>query len=132
MLPPSWLSWALIAAKAIEDASAELAGQLALADFIVRGEFERHLRRMRLRYGQRRETLMAPLAREFPDWRLQQVQWDQPVQRVHKGHPAPQGQSAPAVQLDQRVRPERRGRLVRKVLPVSVALSTYQLGPVVV
>jgi GntR family transcriptional regulator/MocR family aminotransferase len=69
MLPPSWLSWALIAAMAIEDASADVAGELALADFIVRGELERHLRRMRLRYGQRRETLMAALAREFPDWR---------------------------------------------------------------
>ena len=50
MLPPSWLSWALISAKAIEDAGSEIAGQLALADFIARGELERHLRRMRLRY----------------------------------------------------------------------------------
>jgi GntR family transcriptional regulator/MocR family aminotransferase len=69
MLPPSWLSWALITAKAIEDAGSEVAGQLALADFIARGELERHLRRMRLRYQQRRETLLAALARELPDWR---------------------------------------------------------------
>jgi len=69
MLPPSWLSWALISAKAIEDAGSEVAGQLALADFIGRGEFERHLRRMRLRYRQRRETLLAALARELPGWR---------------------------------------------------------------
>jgi GntR family transcriptional regulator / MocR family aminotransferase len=69
MLPPSWLSWALISAKAIEDAGSEIAGQLALADFIARGEFERHLRRMRLRYARRRETLLAALARELPDWR---------------------------------------------------------------
>src|SRR5262249_17720284 len=69
MLPPSWLSWALIAATAIEDAGADVASQLALADFIARGELERHLRRMRLRYRQRRETLLAALAREFPDWR---------------------------------------------------------------
>ena len=40
MLPPSWLSWALISAKAIEDAGSEIAGQLALADFIVRGELD--------------------------------------------------------------------------------------------
>ena len=51
MLPPSWLSWALISAKAIEDAGSEISGQLALADFIARGELERHLRRMRLRYA---------------------------------------------------------------------------------
>jgi GntR family transcriptional regulator/MocR family aminotransferase len=69
MLPPSWLSWALISAKAIEDAGSEIAGQLALADFISRGELERHLRRMRLRYARRRETLLAALARELPDWR---------------------------------------------------------------
>ena len=35
------------------------AGQLALADFIARGELERHLRRMRLRYARRRETLLT-------------------------------------------------------------------------
>ena len=69
MLPPSWLSWALISAKAIEDAGSEVAGQLALADFIVRGEFDRHLRRMRLRYARRREALLAALARKLPDWR---------------------------------------------------------------
>jgi GntR family transcriptional regulator/MocR family aminotransferase len=69
MLPPSWLSWALISAKAIEDAGSEIAGQLALADFISRGELERHLRRMRLRYARRREALLAALARQLPDWR---------------------------------------------------------------
>ena len=69
LLPPSWLSWALISAKAIEDAGSEIAGQLALADFIARGELERHLRRMRLRYARRRETLLATLARELPAWR---------------------------------------------------------------
>jgi GntR family transcriptional regulator/MocR family aminotransferase len=68
MLPPSWLSWALISAKAIEDAGSEVAGQLALADFIARGELERHLRRMRLRYRQRREHLLEVLARVLPDW----------------------------------------------------------------
>ncbi len=71
MIPPSWLSWALISAKAIEDAGSEIAGQLALADFISRGELERHLRRMRLRYAERRETLLATVARELPDWRPQ-------------------------------------------------------------
>jgi GntR family transcriptional regulator/MocR family aminotransferase len=69
MLSPSWLSWALISAKAIEDAGSEIAGQLALADFIARGELERHLRRMRLRYARRRETLLTALARELPGWR---------------------------------------------------------------
>jgi GntR family transcriptional regulator / MocR family aminotransferase len=69
MLPPSWLSWALISAKAIEDAGSEIAGQLALADFIARGEFERHLRRMRHRYHHRRDRLVQALADRLPDWR---------------------------------------------------------------
>jgi GntR family transcriptional regulator / MocR family aminotransferase len=69
MLPPSWMSWALITAKAIEDAGSEIAGQLALADFISRGELERHLRRMRRRYGQRRRHLLDALAHELPAWR---------------------------------------------------------------
>jgi GntR family transcriptional regulator/MocR family aminotransferase len=69
MLLPSWLSWSLISAKAIEDAGSEVAGQLALADFIARGELERHLRRMRLRYAQRRDALLAALAQGLPAWR---------------------------------------------------------------
>jgi GntR family transcriptional regulator/MocR family aminotransferase len=69
ILPPSWLSWALISAKAIEDGGSEISGQLALADFITRGELERHLRRMRRRYEQRREALLAALREQLPSWR---------------------------------------------------------------
>jgi len=72
MTPPSWLSWSLISAKAIEDAGSEISGQLALADFIARGELERHLRRMRLRYAHRHRTLREALARELPRWRPHQ------------------------------------------------------------
>src|SRR5207253_7903129 len=43
-------------------------GQLALADFIARGELERHLRRMRLRYRQRRGHLLEALVRALPGW----------------------------------------------------------------
>jgi GntR family transcriptional regulator/MocR family aminotransferase len=70
MLLPSWVSWGLITAKAIEDAGSEIGGQLALADFIARGELERHLRRMRLRYGQRRAALVGALARWLPEWQV--------------------------------------------------------------
>jgi GntR family transcriptional regulator/MocR family aminotransferase len=69
MLPPSWMSWALISAKAIEDAGSEISGQLALADFIARGELERHLRRMRLLYRERRGALLRALAARLPSWR---------------------------------------------------------------
>lgn len=69
MLMPSWLSWDLIAMKAIEDGGSEVVGQLALCDFIARGELDRHMRRMRLRYQQRRESLLAALARWLPQGR---------------------------------------------------------------
>jgi GntR family transcriptional regulator / MocR family aminotransferase len=63
MLLPSWLAWQLISAKAIEDGGSEVVGQLALCDFIERGELDRHVRRMRLRYQRRRDSLMGALAR---------------------------------------------------------------------
>ncbi len=67
MLSPSWLTWELTAAKTIEDGGSEVIGQLTLHDFIVRGELDRHVRRMRLRYQCRRETLLAALERWLPD-----------------------------------------------------------------
>jgi GntR family transcriptional regulator/MocR family aminotransferase len=42
--------------------------QLAFADFLDRGEFERHLRRMRPVYRRRRDALLAALRRELPDF----------------------------------------------------------------
>jgi GntR family transcriptional regulator/MocR family aminotransferase len=41
--------------------------QLALADLIVRGELDRHLRRMRVRYAARRELLIGRLGAALPD-----------------------------------------------------------------
>ena len=40
--------------------------QLALADFIERGELNRHLRRMRPIYRRRRDALLAAMARSLP------------------------------------------------------------------
>ncbi len=69
MLMPSWLTWELTTAKTIEDGGSEAIGQLALTDFIARGELDRHMRRMRLRYAARREALLAALARWLPQCR---------------------------------------------------------------
>jgi GntR family transcriptional regulator/MocR family aminotransferase len=41
--------------------------QFALNDFIREGHLDRHLRRMRVLYGHRREVLMDELSRRFPD-----------------------------------------------------------------
>src|SRR4051812_41785318 len=40
--------------------------QLAFADFLERGELDRHLRRMRLRYRRRRDALLEALAERLP------------------------------------------------------------------
>lgn len=69
-LLPSWLAWPLIQAKAVEDAGSEAIGQLALHDFIERGELDRHIRRMRLRYQRRREALLGALAQRLPQARV--------------------------------------------------------------
>lgn len=70
MVAPSWLAWPLATAKAVEDAGGEVVSQLALADFIERGELDRHLRRMRLRYADRREALVAAVAEHLPGARV--------------------------------------------------------------
>jgi len=69
LLIPSWLAWSLISAKAVEDGGSEVVGQLALCDFIERGELDRHVRRMRLRYQRRGEALAQALERWLPQGR---------------------------------------------------------------
>lgn len=66
LLAPSWTSWHLSVVKAVEDAGSETIGQLALADFIARGEMDRHLRRMRSVYQRRRRALLVALGEILP------------------------------------------------------------------
>jgi GntR family transcriptional regulator/MocR family aminotransferase len=67
---PSWLSWPLVAAKAVEDGGSEVVTQLALCDFINRGELDRHLRRARGVYAARRVALLDALSQHVPAARL--------------------------------------------------------------
>jgi len=67
---PSWLAWPLIQVKATEDAGTESVGQLALHDFIERGELDRHLRRTRHLYERRREALAQAVAEHLPEAHL--------------------------------------------------------------
>ena len=66
ILSPSWLSGALTYEKGVGDGGSPALEQLALADFIARGELDRHLRRMRLRYRERRAALLLALERLLP------------------------------------------------------------------
>jgi GntR family transcriptional regulator / MocR family aminotransferase len=53
-------------AKLLADRGSPILDQLAFADFLARGEFDRHLRRMRPMYRSRRDALLRALARHLP------------------------------------------------------------------
>ena len=63
---PGPLAEPMAAAKIAADRGSPALEQLALADLITRGEFDRHLRRMRPVYRRRRDALLAALARRLP------------------------------------------------------------------
>ncbi|GHH02975.1 PLP-dependent aminotransferase family protein [Streptomyces lanatus] len=56
----------VLAAKGEREAWASVLDQLSLADFIVSGAYDRHVRRMRQRYRSRRDRLVAALAEHAP------------------------------------------------------------------
>jgi GntR family transcriptional regulator/MocR family aminotransferase len=66
VVPPRLLD-AVAGEKALADRGTARVEQLAFADFLGRGEFDRHLRRMRARYRDRRAAIVAALAAELPE-----------------------------------------------------------------
>ncbi len=70
MLCPSWLTGELTFAKGVADGGTPVLGQLALAEFIDRGELDRHLRRMRGHYRRRRDAVVGALAAALPEARV--------------------------------------------------------------
>jgi GntR family transcriptional regulator/MocR family aminotransferase len=73
LLTPPSLAQDLTLEKALDDAGSNVVDQLALADFITRGELDRHLRRMRQHYRARRDTLLEALERRLPDARVEGI-----------------------------------------------------------
>ncbi|MGH2783499.1 MAG: PLP-dependent aminotransferase family protein, partial [Thermoleophilaceae bacterium] len=69
LVVPGRLVESVSAAKATDDLGTPVVEQLALADFLERGELDRHLRRTRPVYRARRDTLVAALARHLPGCR---------------------------------------------------------------
>jgi len=63
---PAHLTEPMAAAKIAADRGSAALEQMALADFVTRGEFDRHLRRMRPVYRRRRDALLAALSRHLP------------------------------------------------------------------
>jgi GntR family transcriptional regulator/MocR family aminotransferase len=64
---PSWLSGAVGEEKFRADLGSPVPEQLTLADFIERGELDRHLRRTRRSYRRRRDALVGALAQHLPE-----------------------------------------------------------------
>jgi GntR family transcriptional regulator/MocR family aminotransferase len=67
---PTTLLEAIIEQKHQDDRGSPMLDQLALATLIESGRFDRHLRRMRAIYAQRRQALIAALAQHAPQVRL--------------------------------------------------------------
>ena len=67
LIPPRELLEPLAEAKLLADRGSPILDQLTFADFLSRGEFDRHLRRMRPIYRSRRDALLGALAQHLPD-----------------------------------------------------------------
>jgi GntR family transcriptional regulator/MocR family aminotransferase len=67
LVVPDHLLDAVTAAKESDDLGTPVVEQLALADFLERGQLDRHLRRTRSIYRARRDALVAALERFLPD-----------------------------------------------------------------
>jgi GntR family transcriptional regulator/MocR family aminotransferase len=66
LVAPERIAQAAATAKATDDLGTPVVEQLALADFLERGELDRHLRRTRSIYRARRDALVGALARHLP------------------------------------------------------------------
>ena len=66
IVPPSMVERVAAIKERADNGTATL-DQLAFADFLTRGEHDRHLRRMRPIYRQRRDALLAALKRYLPE-----------------------------------------------------------------
>ncbi|MFD7257127.1 PLP-dependent aminotransferase family protein [Streptomyces sp. NPDC059874] len=67
---PDHLVDRVLAAKGLRESWASALDQLALADFITCDAYDRHVRRMRKRYRQRRDQLLSALSAQAPHLRV--------------------------------------------------------------
>lgn len=90
VLPPA-LASAVAQAKRRDDLGSPTLEQLAYADFLDRGELDRHLRRTRLLYRRRRDALVAALGTHLPAVRIRAAAASREVAvygvRVHRARP---------------------------------------------
>jgi GntR family transcriptional regulator/MocR family aminotransferase len=67
IVAPGELVWPLVEQVLYTVISPPRLEQRAFTDFLLRGELDRHLRRMRLRYRRRRDVLVRELERQLPE-----------------------------------------------------------------
>jgi GntR family transcriptional regulator / MocR family aminotransferase len=82
LAPALRLGWAILPSSLVEPVSAELHAstllqpsleQLAFADFLARGEFDRHVHKMRASYQRRRDLTITALQAELPELPLRGI-----------------------------------------------------------
>jgi GntR family transcriptional regulator/MocR family aminotransferase len=66
---PAWLLDPVVEAKRLADRHGGVVEQLALADLLDSGSFDRHVRQRRAEYRRRRDELVGALAQRVPDLR---------------------------------------------------------------
>jgi GntR family transcriptional regulator / MocR family aminotransferase len=67
MVLPPHLTKTVAVSKGLADTGSSVMDQVAFAQFLTSGEYDRHLRQMRKRYQVRRNALLRALARHLPD-----------------------------------------------------------------
>jgi len=67
MVLPAHLSNSIAMSKGLADTGSSVMDQVAFAEFLTSGGYDRHLRQMRRRYQIRRSALMQALARYLPE-----------------------------------------------------------------
>ncbi|WP_435172637.1 PLP-dependent aminotransferase family protein [Actinacidiphila sp. bgisy145] len=96
-VPPDLLD-AVVREKRLADHHSPVLDQLTLAEFIGSGAHDRHVRRMRLRYRDRRDRLVAALAERVPSVRVSGI-----AAGLHAVVELPPG-AAPSAVLTERAR----------------------------
>jgi GntR family transcriptional regulator/MocR family aminotransferase len=70
LVVPDRLLADILSAKSLTGRHGSSLDELTLAEFIESGEYDRHVRRSRLRYRRRRDLLISALARSLPEQRV--------------------------------------------------------------
>ncbi|MFD7653613.1 PLP-dependent aminotransferase family protein [Actinosynnema sp. NPDC059797] len=97
MVLPGWLVDDVLAAKGARETSVGVVDQLTLSDFLARGSYDRHLRRMRQVYRRRRDLLTRTLAERAPHVRVSGI-----AAGLHAVLELPDGAEEPALRAARR------------------------------